>query len=411
MKTLSFAVAGCVLALLSLQASAAIGVGSSVSDISYTSAQGGKVNIGALKGKLVLIDFWATWCVPCMHEAPHMVQINQKYASKGLVVLGISLDQDAATMLAGAKGAGLTWPQVIDGGKYSQMFGVDSIPRTFLVGPDGKVLWTGHPASGLDAAIDDAFKNHPPFLVDPAIVADATKLLEQAEAKIEAKDPKSAMKLLSKVPPAAKQDETFAARQKDVEKKLTDAAEGMLGEVEPLVTAGNYPEAISKLRDLSEGLAGSPAGAKAKKELADLMTKPEAKAALAKADKEARQKDTEAKAAEALAEATKLQSASQDAQAYAAFKSVAATYAGTPSGETAAAQVKAYDAKDPTLASKAGEAAAAGKARGLLSLAETYERQGDVGKARAKYQSVIDAFPGTSYAKKAQDRITALAGQ
>ena len=404
MKLSAFCVALLVLAFASAPARAVVGVGDSVSDLSYTSATGERVSLAALKGKLVVIDFWATWCGPCMHEAPHMVAINQKYGPKGLVFLGISLDQDAATMLPGAKGAGLNWPQVIDGGKYSAMFGVNSIPRTFLVGPDGKVLWTGHPAGGLDAAIADAFANHPPFLVDPKIVADASKVLDDVEAKLAANDAKDAMKAFAKVPPTAKLDEKFAAREESVQKKLNDAADATLAEVDPLISAGNYSEAISKLRAISSAFATSPVGQKAKKELADLQAKPEVKAAMAKAD-------ADSKSAEALAAATKLQEEKKDAQAYLAFKTVVTDYPGTAAADTASQQLQAYDKSNPALSSAAGEAAVAGKAKAALSIAASYERLGNFDQAKEKYKSIIETYPNTSFAKTAQEHLTTLAGQ
>src|SRR5271170_227319 len=77
--------------------------------IQFTAADGTHVDLAALKGKIVIVDMWATWCGPCMAEAGHMVQINQKYGDKGLQIIGISLDQDKPTMLAVAKEKGFTW--------------------------------------------------------------------------------------------------------------------------------------------------------------------------------------------------------------------------------------------------------------------------------------------------------------
>jgi hypothetical protein len=100
-----------------------------------------------------------------MAEANHMVQINDAYHDKGLQIIGINLDQERSSMDAAIQQTGFDWPQYFDGKGWSndivRKWRVDSIPRTFLIGPDGDVLWTGHPAQ-IDAALKDAFANHPP---------------------------------------------------------------------------------------------------------------------------------------------------------------------------------------------------------------------------------------------------------
>src|SRR5207245_463828 len=73
---------------------------------------GESLDISQFAGKLVLVDFWATWCGPCMHEAPHMVEINKKYGDKGLVLVGVSLDAAAADVKPVAKEKGLSWPHL-----------------------------------------------------------------------------------------------------------------------------------------------------------------------------------------------------------------------------------------------------------------------------------------------------------
>lgn len=110
---------------------------------------------GDYKGKLVMLDFWATWCGPCMGEVPGLVKTYNEYHSKGFDILGISLDQPnqagTVTKVTGQKG--MTWPQVYDGkfwqSRVGQMYFIDSIPHAFLVdGDSGKIVAEGNDLRG-----------------------------------------------------------------------------------------------------------------------------------------------------------------------------------------------------------------------------------------------------------------------
>ncbi len=112
--------------------------------LKFTAVDGRKVDLAAMRGKVVLIDFWATWCLPCRAVVPDVVATYKKFHGQGFDVLGVSLDQDKETMLAFAKESGMVWPQYFDGqgwdNSISSDFGVSEIPAMLLIGRDGKVV-------------------------------------------------------------------------------------------------------------------------------------------------------------------------------------------------------------------------------------------------------------------------------
>jgi peroxiredoxin len=121
---------------------------------------------GDYKGKVVMLDFWATWCSPCMAEVPNVVAAYQKLHDRGYEILGVSLDkkdQDANVKDTLAT-HNMTWPQIYDGGfwqaKVAQAYAIQSIPAAFLVdGDTGKILATDVRGDKLEPAITNALAN------------------------------------------------------------------------------------------------------------------------------------------------------------------------------------------------------------------------------------------------------------
>lgn len=122
-----------------------------------TAANGDRMSLDDLKGKVVLIDFWATWCEPCREALPHVRQIVKRFDGQPLVVLSVNLDEDQQKWKDFISKNEMTWPQYCDGGfkgPIATMFGVHAIPQTFTIDADG-VLQDQHIG---DASIEGKLK-------------------------------------------------------------------------------------------------------------------------------------------------------------------------------------------------------------------------------------------------------------
>ena len=134
------------------------GIGDTMS-LSFTSLQGKKFELGKLKGKVVLVDFWATWCGPCIAELPNIQKAYADYQDKGFEIVGISLDRaaDKEKLENFIKEKNMPWPQAYDGEGWgnaiAKKYGITSIPTTFLIGKDGKIVETNLRGTDLQTAI------------------------------------------------------------------------------------------------------------------------------------------------------------------------------------------------------------------------------------------------------------------
>ena len=115
-------------------------------DLKFTATDGSEVDFANLRGKVVLIDFWATWCGPCVAEIPNVVATYEKLHGKGFEIVGISLDQDKGKLEAFVKDKAMPWRQFFDGqgwkNEISTKFGINSIPAMWLINKKGMLVST-----------------------------------------------------------------------------------------------------------------------------------------------------------------------------------------------------------------------------------------------------------------------------
>lgn len=123
---------------------------------------GNPMSLKDLRGKVVLIDFWASWCGPCRKENPNVVALYKKYKDAGFTVMSVSLDKDKAPWLAAIEKDGLIWPNHVSDLKYwsneaAKMYQVSSIPFTVLIDREGKIIDTKLRGVELEEALKTIF--------------------------------------------------------------------------------------------------------------------------------------------------------------------------------------------------------------------------------------------------------------
>ncbi len=110
-------------------------------DFELRDLNGKKVSLSSQKGKVVFLNFWATWCPPCRAEMPAMQRLQARFKDKGLVILAVNLQEDVRTVRKYVTANKLTFPVLLDtDGRVGAIYGARNIPTTYLVGRDGSVL-------------------------------------------------------------------------------------------------------------------------------------------------------------------------------------------------------------------------------------------------------------------------------
>jgi thiol-disulfide isomerase/thioredoxin len=142
------------------KAQASLVVGTNFPGFSVQDVNGKPLSLADYKGKVVLIDFWATWCPPCRAETPIVVVIYKKYHSQSFDIIGVSLDQDRQKLLNFTKDNDMTWPEFFDGqgweNKLAVKYGIEAIPATYLLDGNGVIIAKDLRGAELERAVAKA---------------------------------------------------------------------------------------------------------------------------------------------------------------------------------------------------------------------------------------------------------------
>lgn len=184
MKTLACALLACGTLLLPAKIhAAAIGDPAAPLNIA-TWVQGDPVDLAAVKGeKIVVVEFWATWCGPCRTSIPHLTELQKKFADRGVVFVGIS-DEDEATVrpFVSQMGGKMAYTVAIDNNRqtsdgYMKAYGQNGIPCAFVVDREGRIAWVGHPMAELEATLEK-------FASAPVVESPEAKQRKEAQRKL-----------------------------------------------------------------------------------------------------------------------------------------------------------------------------------------------------------------------------------
>lgn len=134
-------------------------------DFTLKTPNGEDLSLSSLRGKVVLIDFWASWCGPCRRENPNVRKLYRRFHYKGFEILGVSLDNDGNRWKGAIQADSLTWPHVSDlrgwQSSAAQLYQVSSIPQTYLIDKDGRIMAKGLRGPELEMVLAKLFADQP----------------------------------------------------------------------------------------------------------------------------------------------------------------------------------------------------------------------------------------------------------
>ena len=138
-------------------------MGTIAPDFTMNNPEGKPIQLSSLRGKVVMIDFWASWCGPCRQENPNVVKLYQQYHEKGFEIIGVSLDRTKEDWVKAIQDDKLTWIHVSDLQYWQNaaalLYSVKLIPQSYLLDKEGKIIAKGLRNEQLDKKLKELFPN------------------------------------------------------------------------------------------------------------------------------------------------------------------------------------------------------------------------------------------------------------
>jgi len=226
----------------------------------------------ALRGKIVIVEFWATWCPPCRKSIPHLIELYKKFSGQGVVIMGLT-DEPKAKVEPFAKDMGMIYP-VGCGSKSSGAYGVTGIPHAAIVDTAGNVVWEGHPMQpDFESTLEAQIKKTPPKVSQakgPTPLEDISTAMQKAQFG-------RAASLLAKF--QVPESDTVAKNQTArIRKALVAQAPARLAQGEKSLAAKEYYKASEAFQDVTLMAPDSPQAKKAEARLKELQADEKIKA-------------------------------------------------------------------------------------------------------------------------------------
>ena len=131
-----------IISLLTGIAGHAFANGEAAPDFTLKSSNGSNIKLSELRGEVVMINFWATWCGPCRQEMPALEALYQEYHDLGFTILGVNVEEDSSKAVSMIKDFGISFPVLFDtDSKASKLYEVSTMPSTVLIDRDGKIRY------------------------------------------------------------------------------------------------------------------------------------------------------------------------------------------------------------------------------------------------------------------------------
>jgi len=149
------ALVGAVLAACAILPASAIAPATTAPDFTLRTVSGPNLRMQEQRGRVVLVNFWATWCAPCRKEMPHLNRLYEKYRASGFVLLGVNVDDDPRNAIGVATKLGVKFPVLLDSEKkVSALYDLSAMPATVLIDKDGRVRFLHR---GYQAGVEDTY--------------------------------------------------------------------------------------------------------------------------------------------------------------------------------------------------------------------------------------------------------------